>query len=372
MAYTIKDIASLAGVSIATASRILNGKPGVKPSTRQKVLDVARELDYLPNQLAKSMKTKRSNTIGLVVADITNPFYSDTAKTIEMRARENNYTVIVCNTNNSAAIQKSIITSLKERRIDGFIFASVELRDKPVRDLIREGYPCVMYHRRLEADVGDFIGCDNRMGIEIGFEHLYGLGHRRIGFISGPRVFSTGMERLKAFLQAAKQHGVPAEPYLIKEGGYDIGKTAREVDELLALPEPPTAIFAANDLMALQVLDRVLAAGYRVPEDISVMGFDDIQIASHHSIQLTTIDIQAKKCAHMVIETLLNRVEGVGRGKPQEVLLSPQLKVRRSTAPPGSPGPNATASSQRGQTPHQKAHQGGPQQGSRHYINASE
>ena len=335
MAYTIKDVASLAGVSLATASRVLNGKPGVKASNRQKVLDTARELNYLPNQLAKGMKTKKTRTIGLVVADITNPFYSDVAKGIELRARENNYTVIICNTDNKSSNQKEIIDNLRERHVDGFILASVELRDKPASDLIREGYPCILFHRHLEAYKGHFVGVDEHEGVRQVLEHLHQLGHRQIAFVSGPRRFSTGMERLRAYLEITKQLSIDRPPYLVQEGSYDRMKTANGVKTLLALPSPPTAIFAANDLMAMEVLNCILEMGYDVPKDFSVAGFDNIPITAHQGIQLTTVDIQTEHYARVVIDNLMNILEGIHPpDKTIHILIKPQLCARKTTGPP--------------------------------------
>ena len=335
MAYTIKDIAALAGVSIGTVSRILNGKTGVKPATREKVLAVAKQLNYSPNHIAKSMKTNKTFTIGLIVADITNPYYSYSAKIIEMRAREHNYTVIVGNTNNNSNLQEDIIDNLKERKVDGFIFASVGLRDKAVKDLINAGQPCVMYNRHLLDYYGNFIGCDDAKGVRMVLDHLISFGHQKIAFISGPRKYSTGMERLKAFLNISKEMNIETPSYYFSEGGYDKTITAASVEELLDLPEPPTAIFAANDFMALQVLDTVLKKGYKVPQDISIVGFDDIDIASHNSIQLTTVNVQMKRCAQLVIEKVINIIEGVQpASKTEKLLLEPTLMVRRSTTAP--------------------------------------
>jgi len=335
MATTLKDIAALAGVSIATASRVLSGKSGIKASTRETVVQIAKDLGYVPDLLAKSMKIRRTYTIGLVVADITNAFYSETAKIIEMKARENNYTVIVCNTNNQKTLQNSIIETLKQKQVDGYVFASVELRNKAVQDLLQQGTPCIMYHRRLHNYRGHFVGCDNYKGIDLAFRHLYDLGHRNIGFISGPRTFSTGMERLDAYIKMSKKLDLQIFSHYIKEGGYEREKTERCVRELLAVPQPPTAIIAANDLMALQVLDTLLNAGYRVPEDFSVVGMDDISIASHSCIQLTTVDLRAREGALLVISNLLNLLEGVqDNSKPIEIVLEPELKVRNTTCPP--------------------------------------
>jgi LacI family transcriptional regulator len=335
MGYTLKDIASLSELSVATVSRILNGQPGVKDSTRKKVLDITRELNYLPNAIAKSMKTKQTRTIGLVIADITNPSYADIAKTVEVRARKNNYTVIICNTENKTSVQNKIIDSLRERRVDGFIFASVKLRDKPVRDLLETGIPCVFTGRHLEGYRGTFMGSDNLLGVRLVMEHLHQLGHRKIAFISGPREFSTGMERLRAYLEISKELAIETPPHLVQDGGYDRTKTSEIVRELLELPSPPTAVFAANDLMALQVLDCVLDVGLRVPEDLSVAGYDDIPVAAHHSIQLTTVDGHFSRLALLAIENLMSRLEGVlPSDEPTRIILEPHLRVRRTTGKP--------------------------------------
>lgn len=335
MGYTLKDIASLSEVSVATVSRILNGQPGVKDATRKKVLNITSELNYFPDGVAKSMKTKQTRTIGLVIADITNPSYADFAKTIEIRARKNGYSVIICNTENKTTVQNNIIDTLRERRVDGFIFASVKLRDKPVRDLLETGIPCVFAARHLEGYRGSFMGCDNSAGVRLVMEHLHQLGHRNIAFISGPRVFSTGMERLRAYLEIAREFAIETPAHLIQDGGYDREKTSRIVRMLLELPSPPTAIFTANDLMALQVLDCALDRGSRVPEDLSVVGFDDIPFAAHHSIQLTTVDAHFREVALLTIENLISQLEGVRpSSRSERVFIEPHLCVRGTTGKP--------------------------------------
>ncbi|MDY7028777.1 MAG: LacI family DNA-binding transcriptional regulator [Spirochaetota bacterium] len=335
MAFTVKDIANLTGVSTATVSRVLNGKPGVKPETRQRIVDLIKEVDYMPDFAARSMKTGKTFTIGMVVADITNPFYSEAAKTIEFQARKHNYTLILGNTGNSTEEEQTIITAFQERHVDGFIIASSEMRDKKVQNVIRAGYPTILLHRKLEQDNVNYICCNEKAGVQLAMTHLHELGHRRISFISGPRQFSTGAERLKAFLKMSDTLGIEKGAFLIKEGGYNEQKTIQAVHELLALPEPPTAIFAANDFMAMQVLDIVLERGMRVPEDISVMGFDDIPLASHNSIRLTTIDVKIHSGAITAIEKLINLIDGIDPvNGPIQILLEPELKVRSSTGPP--------------------------------------
>jgi len=335
MAFTLKDIAYLTGVSTATVSRVLNGKPGVKPETRDKIVKLIKEVDYMPDITARSMKTGKTYTIGMVVADITNPFYSEAAKTIEFQARKHNYTLIVGNTGNNIDEERTIITAFQERNVDGFLIASSELRDKKVENVIRAGYPTILYHRRLAQERANFICCDEEKGVELALTHLKNLGHRRIGFISGPRKFSTGVERLRSFMASSQELGFDTGAFLIKEGGYEKSRTIKAVKELLNLPEPPTAIFAANDFMALQVLDMVLEKGMRVPDEISIIGFDDIPLAAHHSIQLTTIDVQLHTGAITAIEKLINIIDGLENfSEPIQILLEPKLKVRASTGSP--------------------------------------
>lgn len=339
MVFTIKDIASRANVSVGTASRVLNGKPGVKPATRERVMRVAEELNYLPNQLAVAMKTRRSNTIGLVIADITNPFYSFTAKIIEMRALEQGYSVIICNTDNDNTIQKKIIQNLRERQVDGFIFGSVGRFDSEVEELIDSGIPLIMFHRHLDASKGTYVGCDNFAGIQQTVEHLYSIGHRRIGFVTGPGEFSTARERLQAFNEQRERFGLDMDSALIKEGGYERNKTASCVMEFLSQPDPPTAIMAANDLMALQVLDCLQKEGYRVPEDFSVTGFDDIPMASHSSIQLSTVNIDADTEAKLLIDTIIEQIKREEPIEPQDnIILETTFIPRKTTAAPrGTP-----------------------------------
>jgi DNA-binding LacI/PurR family transcriptional regulator len=334
MAFTLRDIAALSGYSIATVSRVLSGKPGVNKDTREKILSLAKSLDFKVNYNARSIKTHRTRTIGLVVADITNQFYSEIAKTIEFQARHLDYTVIVGNTGNNTKEELSIIEAFQERQVDGFIFASAEINDRGIINLIEQGIPTILYHRHLKQGIKHhFVGCDEYKGIALGIEHLASLGHKRVGFICGSKDFSTGIERMKAFMKFRSEYGLEGNNNLIKEGGYDIAKTNRSVHELMSIPDPPTAIFAANDLMALQVMDKVIEMGYRVPEDVSVLGFDNIPIASHQRINLTTVDIQINRGARETVLNLINLIEGIGTAKDLvNVILEPSLVVRTSTA----------------------------------------
>lgn len=332
---TIVDIASLAGVSIATASRAINGKSGVRPKTRKRILDAARDLNYIPNQVAISMKKKQTKMIGFIVADMANHFYSYVTKIIEKQAHNYNYSLLVFNTDDNVKALKEAINILTQRRVDGIILGCVRMIDRSVTRLIQSGLPCIMFHRHLKNREGFFVGCDNQKGMEVVVRHLVELEHERIALISGPRYISSGLERLKGFMRAMKKHNKVVYPELIGEGGYKKKKTITATRQLLNLPTPPTAIVAASDLMALQVMDYVVSQGMRVPEDLSIVGFDDIPMAAHSRIQLTTVAVQAKKSALLAVDTLINIIEGVKDQKvPKKYLFDPVLMNRNSTAPP--------------------------------------
>jgi LacI family transcriptional regulator len=224
---------------------------------------------------------------------------------------------------------------LRQKKVDGIIFGSVRLIDPPVTELIHEGFPVLMYHRSLKDYDGNFVGSENNKGVRIVMDHLYKLGHRRIGFITGPNYFSTGMERLKGYFDACTSLGLACTPTLIQEGGYKLKKTEEAVKRLLMLPDPPTAIFASNDFMALQVMDVILKEGYKIPEDFSIVGYDNITVSAHQRILLTTIDVQIDETARLAIYNLLDIItKKAERIKPIKILLDPTLVIRGSTAKP--------------------------------------
>ncbi|MFU8795396.1 MAG: LacI family DNA-binding transcriptional regulator, partial [Dethiobacteria bacterium] len=287
---TIKDIAKRAGVSGATVSRVINNLPNVKPETREKVQKSIDEMQYYPNSLARGMRSKKTNSIGLILADITNPFYAETAKTIIELAGRHDYSIILCNTNNDLNEQHKYIDVLLQRKVDGFIFASVHCKDPSLDPVIASKVPCILYNRRmLQNDHINYVVLDNELGAYMAVEHLYNLGHRRIALVRGPNTFSTGRERFNGYLKALKSFGLKYDEKIVLQGKYSEKQSYDAAIKLISSKDRPTAIFASNDLMALSVLEAVISSGLRVPEDIAVVGFDDIEIASHSAIQLTTI-----------------------------------------------------------------------------------
>lgn len=334
MKVGVGDIARRSGVSPATVSRVLNENPDVNEETRQKVLGVIQELGYLPVRGARKGSERRgARTLGLVVADITNPFYNETARVIINRARELGYDVILCNTEDNPDIHRESVDLLVRRKVNGLILASVRRVDPGVTALIRSGFPIIQYNRRLDSNIGNYVVSDNRTGAFRGTEYLIQLGHRNIGFINGPEDCSTSVERLSGFLEALKAYGITPDPTLIRNCGFRSVQAFAVTMEWLQRQSRPTAIFASNDSMALGVLEATKNCGLQVPRDISVMGFDDVDLVSHKMINLTTISQKKVDMGVMVVEKLIEIINKQCE-VPVQLVLEPALIVRGTCAPP--------------------------------------
>lgn len=329
---TIADVARRAHVSRATVSRVLNRYPHIRPRVRATVQRAMRALGYRPDQVARSLARRETQTLGLVLADITNPFYAETARAIVETARGHGYNVILCNTDNLPRLQEEYVEILRQRRVDGMIFGSVFLHDPVVEGLIEAGYPCVMYNRRLRSGRGNYIVLDNVKASHDLTRHLLDLGHRRIGFIAGLREISTATDRLRGYRAALRAIGLPVDPSLIRPGAFKAEMAHRAAQELLKLPRRPTAIMAGNDLMALGVMQAASDLGLRIPEDLAVAGFDDIEIAAHRQIQLTTMAQQKAEMGRLAVAWILEIIRDPVRfaRQPLQQVLAPTLVVRRT------------------------------------------
>lgn len=336
---TLLDVAVRAGVSRATASRVINQHPHVRPEVRQRVLKASTALRYRPDRVAQSLARRETRTVGLIVADITNPFYAETAKAIVETARGRGYTVVLCNTENLPRLQAEQIELLCQQRVDGIILGSAHLQDPPVEALIATGFPCVMYNRRLRSGAGSYVVLDNVRGAEEVTRHFIALGHRRIGFVAGPRSFSTASERLAGYRRALHAAGIPWDPRLVRQGQFQADLAFQAAVELLKGAPRPTAIVAGNDLTALAVLDAATDLGLQVPGDLAVSGFDDTDIASHRTIQLTSVAQQKAEMGRLAVTYLLECIQDPERFRrdPIRHILPPTLVVRRSCgAVPGA------------------------------------
>lgn len=326
---TIYEIAEHVGVSPATVSRALSGKGYVRTELRDKILQVAKEMDYHPNTLARSLITGQSFIIGLVLPDITNPFFPAVARGVEDVAHRHGYNVILCNTDGNARKEADYLGVLQSKQVDGVIFTTSQVATNHVRQLVDRGIPVVLADRRMNVNC-DFVVVDNIEGSYKAASHLVGLGHYAIGLITGPQRVTTGTERIEGYRRALRDHHVDVRDELICEGDYRENSGYRHTKQLLNLGRRPTAIFACNDLMAVGALAALEEEGIRVPEEVAVVGYDDIPFASVIRPRLTTVAQPKYEIGSIACEMLIERMKD--RDKPkQEVVLKPNLIIRESS-----------------------------------------
>ena len=328
---TIQDIADRAGVSKATVSRVLNNYQYINKETQERVQKAIEEVNYSPSNLARGMRLKRTQTIGLLVADISNPFYSETAKAVINLANSYGYAVILGTTDDNMKNQAEFISILKQHRVDGFIFASVLLNDTPVKQLISSGVPTFLLNRRFSQNRNvNYVVLDNQSGTYMAVEHLVKLGHRRIGFLRGHNSFSTSKDRFQGYMNAVKDYNLDFDDSLIQSGDFNEKQAYQATLNLIGLPSPPSAIVAANDLMAFSAMGAISTKGLRIPNDIALVGFDDVEMAQNSFVQLTTVAQNLHTMAEIATRTLIQMIEGGQVQVPVQVMLKPQLIVRRT------------------------------------------
>jgi LacI family transcriptional regulator len=328
---TLKALARRAGVSPATVSRVLNHHPAVSEATRRRVLRRLGLGSPAPAGPA-ILRRRRTGTLGLIVPDITNPFYAETAKIIIDLCQGRGYHVILCNSANLPALHDKQIELLRYRRVDGIVFGSVLLDDPTVEALVASGYPCLQYNRRLRSRVGNYVVADNVRAAELVTSHLIGLGHRRIGFITGSLQTSTAFERFAGYRAALEAAGIALDPHLVVDGRYEARAALQGAETLLKRPDRPTALVASSDVMALSILQAAGEQGLAVPRDLAVAGIDDIEIAAHHNLQLTTVAQHAARMAELAATWILEIVQDPARfaREPYQTEIRPTLMIRRT------------------------------------------
>jgi LacI family transcriptional regulator len=327
---TSSDIAKEAGVSQTTVSRVLNSDPRVASDTRRRVSDVIDRLGYTPNAIARGLATSRTGLVGVVVSDVTNPFYPELLEAIGVRLAEHGLKMILSNV--AEQPEDAYIRLLVEHRLDGFIFTSARSDSHAVRNLAERRFPIVLANRSVDGVECDRVTGDNAAGARAAAEHLLELGHRRIGVISGHPEASTSRDRLTAFVETLREAGVELEPEHVRVGWYAYDSAYVETVELLSLDDSPTALFCLNDLMAFAALNAAGRVGRAVPDELSIVGFDDIRMSSWESFQLTTVRQPLAEMARTCADLLAQRIESPT--SPFQELVFPSLLVRRRTSAP--------------------------------------
>lgn len=331
----IKDVAALAGVSTATISHVVNNTRFVTEETRQKVLAAIEQSGYSPNANARNLASKQSRTLGLILSDLSNPFFPELIKSIQERANEEGYDLSLANTNYDPKRTLACVQRMLEKRVGGVAIITSEMDISLIEKLAAREVAMVFLDVGKVGPYTSNIVVNYEKGIREGVEHLLQLGHRRIAYISGPQRLKSAQRRRLAFTKTMKKYesSLHTEPFFF-EGDFKAAGGQQAAAEILRQRPLPTAIIAANDMMAIGALREVKKAGLRVPEDISVIGFDDILFAALTDPPLTTVVLPREEIGRAAIEALLHNLRAadhVGR----EFKITPKLIVRESTGPAG-------------------------------------
>lgn len=326
---TIKDVAKLAGVSPSTVSRALSGKVPVDKETKRKVVEAVKALDYRPNVIAKALKEGRSNTIGLVLPNIRNPIFPSVARGVEDVARQKGYTVILCNTDEDREIELDYIAKLKNRWVDGFIFATAGKDAEHILDLKADGIPVVLLVRNIEYKV-DAVVIDNFKAAYRGTEYLIGLGHRKIAFINGDPQLSLYKERLAGYKNALQKHHISIDDGLIVQNVANMEGAYVATHSLLDIGLIPDAIFATSDPKAYGVMGALKDRGIIIPKDIALMGFDDLDMSRFINPSLTAISQPWYDMGMTAMDRLIQLIENKDE-KPRVNVFDAHIVRREST-----------------------------------------
>lgn len=334
---TILDVARRAGVSKSTVSNVIRGAGKTSASTRERVLGAIADVGYRPNAIARSLVRRRTTTVGILVGDLANPFYSELAKLVEQRLTAAGYATMICNTDGHATSERLRIESLLEHRATGIVMLQFS-GEWPLADELRaQGIPLVVVSCWEEG--GDCVAVDDVAGVRLAVDHLLELGHRRIAYLSSGLVEpKTDRARLDGYRRALRAAGVPYERDLVvrwEEPAYlsSDREIVLEVERLLTSPTRPTAFVVSNDLVAIDLVETLEQLGLRVPRDVSVVGFDDIALAGLARVSLTTVAQPRDELAELGSAIMLKRIEDGELGPLRQVRLEPTLVVRSSTAP---------------------------------------
>ena len=328
----MNDIARVAGVSIATVSRVLNHNGNVSEATRSRVLKAMKDMKYHPSRVAQRLRSKSvsSHMLGVLIPDIENPFYVDVLRGIEETAYKRNYAIIMCNYGQNEKKEKLYLQILQSEAIDGLIAAPARENDPQLKKMVREGLPVVCVDRGLESEDVDIVLVDNREGAFKAVDYLIESGYKRIAFISGLITIPTSRQREAGYRDAHIRHRLPLDETLIKHGDskYESGK--RLCRELLSMPDPPDGIFAGNNLITLGALETIHSMGLRIPQDIAIIGFDDMVWSNSLNPPISAVRQPAWEIGKRAGELLIQRIEEPGRPFIQ-MILGTELMKRSST-----------------------------------------
>jgi LacI family transcriptional regulator len=326
-------VAEEAGVSVFTVSAVINGTSAVSNDLRERVNAAILKTGYKRNAVARSLKTGRTMTIGVTIGNITNPFYTDLVAVIQNVLHAAGYAMILCCNDGNLDLQREHVQLLRDRMVDGLIMTPVG-QDPQLRQALDDfPAPIVLVDRLVDKFESDAVLLDNRAAVSAAVRYLLSLGHRRIGFVSGPPDSFTGRERLAGFKEALAESKVKFEADLTQMGAFRIEEAYNAALRLLMAPKRPTAIFSANNQMAIGIVRAIRDMGLRCPEDISLASLDDFPWSSAFEPQLTTLAQPVATFAQRASQLILDRIKGEYTGPARRITLQGELKIRKSCLP---------------------------------------
>jgi LacI family transcriptional regulator len=326
---TIKEVAALAGVSSATVSHVINSTRFVSDAVRDQVLNAMKSLDYRPNDLARSLRSGVTHTLGLIIPDSANPFFAELGHCIENAAFKAGYSVILCNTENDLKKELLYMDVLTKKLVDGMIFVAAGENADTFKNLVELDIPVVVMDRNFDGIDLEVVSSDNHQGGLLATNHLIQLGHRRIACVTGPSRINPSSKRLDGYKEALAANGIAMDPQLICQGDFHPESGYVAARTWLSMPEPPTAVFACNDLMAMGVIKAAHTKGLHVPDDLALVGYDDIDLATYTNPPLTTIRQPKVEMGLTALQIILDRIKEKDQA-PQKIQLPVSLVVRDS------------------------------------------
>ncbi len=333
---TIHDVAKRAGVAAISVSRVINHSGYVSPEMRERVEKAIEELGYVPNTLARSLRSRKTQMLALMVTDITNPFFTTVARGVEDTANEAGYTVIFCNTDESQAKEEQYLNVLLQKQVDGFLIVPTQSQPNAIRQIQKHGTPVVTLDRRVPDVEVDSVRCDSVDGAYRLTRYLLSLGHKQIAMLSGAVGVSTADDRVKGYCQALAEAQVSLDPRYIFRGDFTQESGYAMTLQALHLPLRPTALIAANNFITIGALKALQETQLDVPEDIALVGFDDLPLAMVTFPFFTVIAQPAYEMGRKATECLLQRLKNPQAAEEpyQEIILPTQLIIRQSSGQP--------------------------------------
>lgn len=326
---TIRDVASLAKVSVSTVSHVINGTRVVSDETRERVQHAVAALNFVPSALARGLKSNRTHTVGMLIPNNSNPYFAEIVRGIEDRCYESGFSVVLCNTDDDPVKQSTYVRLMAEKQVDGIIVVSSGTDPELIVELRKLGMPQVIVDREIEDLAADLVEVNHEAGARLATEHLLSLGHRRIACIAGPQNLSPARQRLDGYRNALEASHIGVDTALVRTADFTSEGGHAATQSLLQLAKRPTAVVAGNDLMAVGAICAAAQHGLRIPEDLSVIGFDDIALANHTNPPLTTIAQPKHETGHLAADLLLTRISDPER-ELQKRVLQPFLRLRAS------------------------------------------